>query len=52
MKINVPSIEEQNKIGNLFVILDKKVKLLEKKFQEYKDFKKYLMQQIFAQKLR
>ena len=52
MKINVPSIEEQNKIANLFVILDKKVKLLEKKYQEYKDFKKYLMQQIFAQKLR
>ncbi len=52
MKINVPSIDEQNKIANLFVILDKKVKLLEKKYQEYKDFKKYLMQQIFAQKLR
>ena len=52
MKINIPPIEEQNKIANLFVILDKKVKLLEKKYQEYQDFKKYLMQQIFAQKLR
>ena len=52
MKINFPSIDEQNKIANLFVIIDKKVKLLEKKYQEYQDFKKYLMQQIFAQKLR
>ena len=52
MKINIPTIEEQNKIVNLFVILDKKVELLEKKYQEYQDFKKYLMQQIFAQKLR
>ena len=52
MKINLPSIDEQNKIANLFVIIDKKVKLLAKKYQEYQDFKKYLMQQIFAQKLR
>ena len=52
MKIKFPSIEEQNKIANLFLILDKKVELLEKKYQVYKDFKKYLMQQIFAQKLR
>ena len=52
MKVNVPSIEEQNKIANLFVSLDNKVELLEKKYQEYQDFKKYLMQQIFAQKLR
>ena len=52
MKINIPPIEEQNKIANLFVILDKKVTLLEKKYQKYQDFKKYLMQQIFTQKLR
>ena len=52
MKINIPKMEEQNKIANLFVILDKKVKLLEKKFNEYQHFKKYLMQQIFTQKLR
>ena len=52
MKINVPKIDEQNKIANFFVYLDKKVKLLEKKFREYQDFKKYLMEQIFSQKLR
>ena len=52
MKINIPTIQEQNKIANLFVILDKKVKLLEKKYIKYQNFKKYLMQQIFSQKLR
>lgn len=52
MKIYMPSIEEQNKIVNLFVILDRKVKLLEKKYQKYQDFKKFLMQYIFTQKLR
>ena len=34
------------------VMLDKKIDLLEQKHQFYQDFKKYLMQQIFAQKLR
>ena len=52
MKINIPTIAEQTIIANLFVILDKKVDLLEKKYQQYQHFKKFLMQQIFAQKLR
>jgi len=52
MKIKYPSIEEQNKIANLFLILDKKVELLEKKYREYQCFKKYLMQKLFAQELR
>ena len=52
MKIKYPDIEEQNKIANLFLILDKKVELLESKYQQYQEFKKYLMQQIFTQKLR
>lgn len=52
MKIKYHSIEEQNKIANLFLILDKKVELLEKKYREYQCFKKYLMQKLFAQELR
>lgn len=52
MKIKYPGIEEQNKIANLFLILDKKVELLEKKYREYQCFKKYLMQKLFAQELR
>lgn len=52
MKIKFPNIGEQNKITQLFLILNKKIELLEKKYQYYQDFKKYLMQQIFTQKLR
>lgn len=52
MKIKYPSIEEQNKIANLFLILDKKVELLERKYREYQCFKKYLMQKLFAQELQ
>lgn len=52
VKMSIPSLEEQNKIANLFLILDKKVELLEKKYREYQCFKKYLMQKLFAQELR
>ena len=50
---NVPQeINEQNKISNFLEAIDEKIKLLEMKHQIYQNFKKYLMQQIFAQKLR
>ena len=52
VKINVPNLEEQKKIANFLTIIDKKIELLEKKYESYVNFKKYLMQQIFAQKLR
>ena len=51
-KIGVPSVKEQEKIVNFLSMIDKKIWLLEKKYKSYVDFKKYLMQQIFAQKLR
>ena len=51
-KIGVPSIKEQEQIVNFLSLVDKKIGLLEKKHQAYLDFKKYLMQQIFTQKLR
>ena len=51
-KINYPNLNEQNKISNFLTRLNKKIELLEKKHQCYQDFKKYLMQQIFTQKLR
>ena len=50
--INIPELSEQNKISNLFSAIDNKIEMLEKKHNEYQNFKKYLMQQIFAQKLR
>lgn len=51
-KINYPPIEEQKKVSKFLSLIDSKIKLLEKKCESYVDFKKYLMQQIFAQKLR
>lgn len=51
-KIGVPSVKEQEKIVNFLSMIDKKIWLLEKKYKSYVYFKKYLMQQIFTQKLR
>ena len=48
----IPNIKTQKETSNLFTTIDKKIELLEKKHQKYQDFKKYLMQQIFTQKLR
>jgi len=50
--ISIPSLSEQKKISSLFSSIDNKIEILQKKYQYYQDFKKYLMQQIFAQKLR
>ena len=50
--IKIPSINEQKNISNFINSIDKKITLLERKLNSYQDFKKYLMQQIFAQKLR
>lgn len=50
--IQVPSIKEQENISNFINEIDKKILLLEQKHKLYDNFKKYLMQQIFTQKLR
>lgn len=52
LTVNIPSEEEQQKIVSFISSIDKKIELLEQKHHFYLDFKKYLMQQIFAQKLR
>ena len=52
LPINLPSLDEQKKISNFLTLIDKKITLLEHKRELYQNFKKYLMQQIFAQKLR
>lgn len=53
IKIKIPSsFNEQKLIGDLFHKIDKKIELLENKYEYYQYFKKYLMQQIFTQKLR
>ncbi|WP_458456890.1 restriction endonuclease subunit S [Methanobrevibacter sp.] len=50
--IHIPSIDEQKDISNFIKSIDDKISLLKRKLESYQDFKKYLMQQIFAQKLR
>ena len=52
LSYNFPSFDEQKKIALFIDKIDRKIELLEKKHETYQDFKKYLMQQIFAQKLR
>lgn len=52
IKIRIPSFNEQNKIQGFLECVDIKIELLKKKYQQYQEFKKYLMQQIFTQKLR
>ena len=52
LPINLPSFDEQKKISDFLELIDNKIELLEKKHENYQNFKKYLMQQIFAQKLR
>ena len=52
LMVNIPSTEEQQDIVKFMSTIDKKIELLEKKHSHYQEFKKYLMQQIFAQKLR
>ena len=52
LPINLPSFDEQKKISDFLELIDNKIELLEKKHKSYQNFKRYLMQQIFAQKLR
>ena len=52
LKMSIPSINEQRKIVNLLECIAHKEQLLNQKYEYYQNFKKYLMQQIFTQKLR
>ena len=45
--VPIPSIEEQNRIANLFTSLDKKIELETKKLQDLKTYKKGLLQKMF-----
>ena len=51
-KVKIPKYDEQKKIGILLKNLDAKIEILDNKLQMCQNFKKYLMQQIFTQKLR
>ena len=47
-----PSLEEQQKIGDFFMLLDKRIEQQEEKIALLKDYKKAMMQKIFSQKIR
>ena len=49
-KINVPSVEEQTKIGEYFDNLDNLITLHQRKCDELKEVKKYMLQNMFPQK--
>ena len=51
-RIKYPTINEQRKIAKFLSLIDSKLELLNKKYDNYVNFKKYIMQQIFAQKSR
>ena len=52
LKIEIPSLEEQQKIGDFFMLLDKRIEQQEQKIALLKDYKKAMMQKIFSQKIR
>lgn len=52
VKIMIPIIEEQQKIANFLSAVDEKIEKSEKKVELLKDYKKGMMQKIFAQEIR
>ncbi|OEC94268.1 MULTISPECIES: restriction endonuclease subunit S [Methanobrevibacter] len=52
LEFKFPKLDEQKRISQFLLLMDKKIDLLENKLQYYQDFKKYLMQRIFTQNLR
>ncbi|MFR2491893.1 MAG: restriction endonuclease subunit S [Coprococcus comes] len=49
MRILMPSVEEQEKIGGYFVNLDRLITLHQRKYDETKTLKKYMLQKMFPQ---
>lgn len=51
-KFPLSQIKEQEKVADFLTIMDEKISLLENRLDLFNDFKKFCMQQLFAQKLR
>ena len=51
-EFRIPKIEEQQKIGDFFTLLDKRIEQQEQKIALLKDYKKGITQKIFSQKIR
>lgn len=52
LKVLIPTIEEQKKIGDFFSKLDRQIELEEQKLEKLEEQKKGYMQKIFSQELR
>ena len=52
VKINIPVVQEQQKIASFFSTLDQKIELNERKLEALEKLKKELMHQIFNRKIR
>lgn len=52
LKINLPSLEEQQKIASFLTAIDKRIALLEKKKIAIERYKKSIIQKIFSQEIR
>ena len=52
IKISLPSVEEQQKIGFFFSKLDRQIELEEQKLEKLEEQKKGYMQKLFSQELR
>ncbi|BAQ13883.1 putative type I restriction enzyme S subunit [Clostridium botulinum] len=52
LKIILPKVEEQKKIGSIILLIDKKIEKQQEKVEALKDYKKGMMQKIFSQEIR
>lgn len=52
LSINVPTVEEQQKIASLVFLMDKKIEKQQEKVEALQEYKKGIMQKIFSQEIR